>query len=217
LSGSTLFQIAWLAFFNQGDLARVQTLAEEVQRAAGAIGDLENKHRSWGLLGFLAGIREEYPARHHCFQQMRLLNYPYFPFTTSWEQMGLCLAACGLDDLPAARQHLQKVLQISLIHRWPSNFAKGLTFAAIIAAKSGQPERATELLGLVFHHPLSPKGWLAQWPMITRLRAELAITLSPDRFAAAWTHGTQLDLMATAAVVVAELATMNGSDADEPV
>jgi hypothetical protein len=38
--------------------------------------------------------------------------------------------------------------------------AIGLTFAAIIAAKTDQAERATALLGLLFHHLLSPKGWL---------------------------------------------------------
>jgi len=215
----TRFQLAWLAFFNRGDLDRVQKLADEVQKladevqsAAVAISDPESKHRLLGLLGFLAGMREEYSACHQFFQQMCLLNFPYFPFTTSWEQIGLCLAACGLDDLPAARQHLQKVLEISLIHQWPPNAAKGLTFAAIIAAQSGHPERATELLGLVFHHPLSPKGWLAQWPLITRLRAELAAMLPQDRFAAAWAQGTQSDLMTTAAVVVAELATVDGAD-----
>jgi len=56
---------------------------------------------------------------------------------------------------------------------------------------------------------------LAQWLLITHLRAELAATLPPDRFAAAWAQGTHLDLMATAADVVAELATVNGSDVHE--
>jgi len=214
---TTRFQLAWLAFFNRGDLDRVQKLADEVQSAAVAISDRESKHRSLGLLGLLAGIHEEYSACRQFFQQMCLLNFPYFPFTTSWEQIGLCLAACGLDDLPAARQHLQKVLEISLIHHWPPNAAKGLTFAAIMAAQSGQPERATELLGLVFHHPLSPKGWLAQWPLITRLRTELTVTLPPERFAAAWARGARMDLMTTAETVMAELTTTNGADAHELV
>ena len=211
-SGSAYFQLAWLAFFNHGDLDRAGSLAEQLQRAAVAIGDAESKHRSLGLLGFLAGMREEYPACRQSFQQMCLLNFPYFPFTTSWEQMGLCLAACGLDDLPAARQHLQKVLAISLLHQWPPNAAKGLTFAAIIADKSGKLERATELLGLVFHHPLSPKGWLAQWPLITRLRAELEATLTPERFQAVWKRGETLDLLATAKQQLAELAGENRAD-----
>ena len=105
--------------------------------------------------------------------------------------------------------HLQRVLEISLIHQWPPNAAKGLTFAAIIAAKSGKSEQATELLALVFHHPLSPKGWLGQWPLITRLRAELEATLPPEHFQAAWQHGETLDLLATARSV--RLAGKNGA------
>ncbi|MCE7986679.1 MAG: XRE family transcriptional regulator [Caldilinea sp. CFX5] len=208
LPGNTLFQLAWLAFFNRGDLETLRTLAEEVQRAALAIGDPENKHRSLSMLGLLAGMREEYDTCRQFFQQTRLLNYAYFPFTTSWEQIGLCLAACGLDDLPAARQHLQEILRISVIHQWPPNAAKGLTFAAIIAAKSGQAQRATELLSLVFHHPLSPKGWLGQWPLLTRLRAELEITLTPQGFQTSWNRGEMLDLLATAKE---ELAALTGA------
>jgi hypothetical protein len=122
------------------------------------------------------------------------------------------MAACGLDELPAAQQHLQRVLEISVLHHWPPNAAKGLTFAAIIAAKSGKSERATELFALVFHHPLSPKGWLKQWPLITRLRAELEATLTPKRFQAAWQRGATLDLWAAAKEHLAELAGDNTAD-----
>jgi predicted ATPase/DNA-binding XRE family transcriptional regulator len=210
-SGSACFQLAWLALFNHGDLDRAGSLAEQLQQAAFEIGDAESKHRSLGLLGFFAGIREEYPACRQLFQQMCSLNFPYFPFTTSWEQIGLCLAACGLGDVPAARQHLQRILVMSLIHEWPPNTAKGLAFAAIIAAKSGQAERATELLALVLYHPLSPKGWLTQWPLIARLRAELEATLTPERFQATWQRGATLNLLATAQEQLAELAGANSA------
>jgi len=207
--GGDYFQFAWSALFNHGDLDRAGALAEEVQRAAVTIGDAESKHRWLGLVGFLAGMREAYPACRQLFQQMCALNSGDFSYETSWEQMGLCLAACGLNDLPSARQHLRKVLEMSLIHRWPPNAAKGLTFAAIIAAKSGQSERATELFALVFHHPLSPKGWLGQWPLITRLRAELEATLTLERFQAVCQRGATLDLFATAEEQLAELAGAN--------
>jgi hypothetical protein len=59
------------------------------------------------------------------------------------------------------------------------------------------------------HHPLSPKGWLTQWPLITRLRAELEATLVPVRFQAAWQRGETLDLLATAKQQLAELAGAN--------
>jgi transcriptional regulator with XRE-family HTH domain len=195
-----------------GDLDTARALAEEVQAVTLNINDPESKHRSLQLFGLLAGLHEDYDACYQYHQQIHSLNRSYFPFTTSWESMGLCMAACGLNDMSAARQHLQRVLEISVIHQWPPNAAKGLTFAAIIAAKSGKSERATELLALVFHHPLSPKGWLEQWPLITRLRAELEATLTPERFQAAWQRGETLDLLATAKEQLAELAGENRAD-----
>lgn len=205
------YEFAWLAIFNHGDLDTARALAEEVQAMMLNTNNPERKHRSLQLFGILAGLREDYDACYQYQQQIRALNYGYFPFETSWAQMGLCLAACGHDDLPAAQQHLQRVLEISLIYQWPPNAAKGLAFAAIIAAKSGQAERATELFALVLHHPLSPKGWLTQWPLITRLRAELEATLTPERFQATWQRGATLDLLATAHEQLAELAGANSA------
>jgi hypothetical protein len=106
---------------------------------------------------------------------------------------------------------LQQVLAIGLRHQWPPNAAKGLTFDAIIAAKSGQPEQATEQLGVVFHHPLIPKGWLGQRPLITRLRAELIVTWTPERFQVTWQRGATLDLLAMAQEQLAELAGANSA------
>jgi tetratricopeptide (TPR) repeat protein len=202
---SNQYEFAMLALFNRGDLDSARLLAEEIQTVALAINNPGNRHRTLLLFGFLAGLHENYAACRQFFQEIDALNQPYFPFMMSWQQTGLCLAACGLDELPAARQHLQQVLRISLTHHWPAEAAKGLTFAAIIAAQSGKPEQATELLGLVFHHPLSPKGWLAQWPLITRLRTELEVTLTPAYFQITWKRSATLDLLATAKEQLAEL------------
>ena len=118
---------------------------------------------------------------------------------------------CSASDISGAQQFSKRLLEIGLIQHWPNNAAKGLTFAAILAAHTGRAERATELLGLVFHHPLSPKGWLEQWPLIARLRAELASTLTPEPFQAAWQRGQTLDLMATAQAQVTAWADESGS------
>jgi hypothetical protein len=65
---------------------------------------------------------------------------------------------------------------------------------------------------LVFHHPLSPKGWLEQWPLITRLRAELEAAFTPERFQAAWQCGATMDLFAAAKEQLAVLAGENKSE-----
>jgi predicted ATPase/DNA-binding XRE family transcriptional regulator len=206
------YEFAWLTIFNHGDLDTARALAERVQTVTLSINDPDSKHRSLQLFGLLAGLQEDYGACRQFYQQINLLDLPYFPFSTSWVLIGLCLAACGLDEFLVAQQHLRQLLRISVIHQWPPNAAKGLTFAAVIAAKSGKSEQATELLALVFHHPLSPKGWLEQWPLITRLRAELEATLTPARFQAAWQRGATLDLLAMAKQQLAELAGANRAD-----
>jgi len=206
------YEFAWLALFNYGDLDSTRLLAEEMRTIALNINNPGNSQRTLPLFGFLEGLHENYAACRQFFQEIDALNQPYFPFMMSMQQMGLCLAACGLNDLPAAHKHLRKVLEIGLLHQWPANVAKALTFAAIIAAKSGKPERATELLALVFHHPLSPKGWLVQWPLIARQRAELEATLTPERFQAVWQRAATLDLLATAKQQVAELFSPDSSE-----
>ena len=198
--------LIWVDIFYHGDFYTAAALAEELRAIALDLDDSQSKHRMLLVDGFLAGISEDYQTCQRCFQDAVALEFPYFPYTASLEAMGLCLAACGLERAPDTTKQLEKVLSISLINRWPANAAKAMALAAVLAAKAGNPQRATELLSLAFQHPLSPKGWLIRWPLITRLQDELKAALTPAGFAAAWEHGGNLDLMATAAAVAAELA-----------
>ncbi|MCB0098918.1 MAG: hypothetical protein KDE46_24460, partial [Caldilineaceae bacterium] len=132
-------------------------------------------------------------------------NRHRFPANRVWELIGLCLAACGLDDGQAAQQLLQQLLELSHIYHWPSNYAIALPFAAVMADNANQPERATELLGLAYHHALSPKGWLHCWPLLARLQTKLKSGLGHAIFEVAWARGTALDLEATAETLLAEL------------
>jgi hypothetical protein len=119
--------------------------------------------------------------------------------------MGLCLAACGLGEMQAARQYLQQVLEMSLARKWTAVIAQCLPFAAVIAADAGEAVRAVELLALASHHPLSPKGWLQRWSLLTRLRAELETALSPTTFISSWEQGQAFELEATAEALLKEL------------
>jgi hypothetical protein len=202
--------LAWLTLFNQGDFAAVQALAEEVQTIALEINSREAKRRAQILFGFLAGLNEEYAA---CRQLMHQAAYQRkFTYNIAWMMMGLCLAACGLGEMQIARQQLQQVLEMSRARKWPAVMAQCLPFAAIIKANGTEAGRAVELLALAFHHPLSPKGWLEKWPLLTRLRAELEAALSPAVFATAWERGQALDLEATIQTLLAELSSNLDSD-----
>ena len=196
-----LMSCGWLALFSRGDLAIVRALAEEAQTVALDIDDQEGKDRAQALFGFLAGMTEDYFTCRQAFPPAA--NRHKFPYNRAWELIGLCLAACGLGDDQTARQHLQELLELSHSHGWLANYAIALPFAAVLAARAEEPEHAVELLSLAFHHRLSPKGWLNQWPLLARLRTELEIKLGPDAFKSAWLQGKSLDLETTAETLLA--------------
>jgi predicted ATPase/DNA-binding SARP family transcriptional activator len=194
--------LAWLRLFNRGDFAAAQALAEEVQTIALAINSREGKRRAQILFGFLAGLREDYVA---CRRLMGHVAYRRsFTYNISWMMMGFCLAACGLDEMQTAAQHLRQVLEMSRLRQWPAVMAQCLPYAALVKTDAGDPERAVELLALASHHPLSPKGWLAQWPLLARLRAGLEAALPGTAYAEAWERGRTLDLEATVRALLDE-------------
>ena len=80
-----------------------------------------------------------------------------------------------------------------------------LPVGSILIAREGRNEHAVEILGLVFHHPASPKVWLEQWPLLTRLRSDLEAQLGVQIYEAAWERGKALDLEAVSAKLLAEI------------
>jgi predicted ATPase/DNA-binding SARP family transcriptional activator len=195
--------MAWLALFNRGDLVTVQSIAEEMQTRAIEINSQEWMRQAQILFGFLAGMAEDYAT---CRRFMRQVAYRRkYTYNIAWMMMGLCLAACGLGEMQAARQYLQQVLEMSLARKWTAVIAQCLPFAAVIAADAGEAVRAVELLALASHHPLSPKGWLQRWSLLTRLRAELETALSPTTFISSWEQGQAFELEATAEALLKEL------------
>ena len=81
------------------------------------------------------------------------------------------------------------LLRLHLI--WP------LPVLGVILAKQGHAERAVEILGLYFNHPLKPSGWAEKWPLQSKWREQLKESLGEDRYQAAWEQGQSLDLLAT--------------------
>jgi tetratricopeptide (TPR) repeat protein len=194
--------LGWLSLFSRGDLVTVRAMAEEMQTIALDLNDPECNQRGQVLFGFLAGMTEDYFTCRQAFPSAA--NRHKFPYNRAWELIGLCLAACGLGDDQTAWQHLQEILELSHLHGWLANYAIALPFAAVLAARAEEPEHAVELLSLAYHHPLSPKGWLTQWPLLARLRVELESMLGPDAFETAWTQGKTLDLETTAEALLAK-------------
>jgi ATP/maltotriose-dependent transcriptional regulator MalT len=144
------------------------------------------------MLGMLAALEEDYARSWELCERARFDVGS--PFTTLEE--GLAVAACGLEDYPAARHNFLAALKRVLAYRDFRGMTIALPVAAILLTQEGQLERAVEVLGLAFHHPASAKTWMEQWPLLTRLRAQLEAELGLDTYTAAWERGKISDLIA---------------------
>jgi hypothetical protein len=79
-----------------------------------------------------------------------------------------------------------------------SCFPRLLAVAAVILGAQGHPERAAELVGLVFSDRHSAKGWMEQWRPLADLRAQLESELGAAAYQALWERGSALDAAALA-------------------
>ena len=108
---------------------------------------------------------------------------------------GHALALCGLDNHSATQRAIAEVLHISLfvykslVFEWLC-----LPLAAILAARSKQHKRATELLGLAYAAPAGLTGWYDHWSLLVAMRADLERELGLEDYTAIFERGSQLDL-----------------------
>jgi DNA-binding CsgD family transcriptional regulator len=148
-------------------------------------------------------MEEDYTTGKQYYEDI-LLDWPDSP-EANW---GLSIAACGLEDYPAARQHMQAVLQSSYVIDYDGTMGliRCLPAIAMILAHEGEPEQAVELLALAFTPPASLTGWMERWPLLTRFRASLGAELGAEAFEAAWVRGETSDLKAVIAGVLRQFA-----------
>jgi len=108
----------------------------------------------------------------------------------------------GNDD--AAKLHLLQPLRLAIETSSQPYMTLLAALAAVLHAHDGRPEAAAELLGLAFKQPAKVTGWMAQWVLLTRVRAELRANLGQTAFEAAWERGRLFDLKATAEIVLSK-------------
>src|SRR5258705_9285678 len=65
---------------------------------------------------------------------------------------------------------------------------------ALILANEEKPEQAIELLALAYTHPASATGWIAKWPLLSRLQNDLRTKLGEAVYRAAWDRGKSSNL-----------------------
>ncbi|MEZ4668679.1 MAG: LuxR C-terminal-related transcriptional regulator [Anaerolineae bacterium] len=196
--------------FHQGAFEKARALSEQVLVLAKENDpiSLEGENYARVILALLAVLEEDYALGWEvCNNSLTTVNWD-IPIND-----GLAIVSCGLGDDARIKQHLWPALQTFSTRHNLRGMTLLLPVAAILMSHEGQPERAVEILGLVFHHPASAKAWMEQWPLLTRLRASLQEQLGAEVYAAAWERGKVSDLE----TVAADLPKHFGPADDHPV
>jgi tetratricopeptide (TPR) repeat protein len=162
----------------------------------------------WGMAGALGDLGELFNMMGEYAQAARCAQESLSIYRKITNQLGSCSlrvlgnAACGLGNPREAREYFHRALEQNTEIDWVPNALLTLVGVAALLAEEGEKERATELLALVLHHPLSwqmAKDQAA--PLIARFEAEL----SPHVVTAARARGKARNLDATLAELLVEL------------
>ncbi|MBE7553081.1 MAG: tetratricopeptide repeat protein [Anaerolineales bacterium] len=187
---------AWIAIGLGGDrLALAKPLAEKSLAIWREIGDRLRTAIRLNQLGQVAIAMEEYAEAQRYYGEALTIGREIGNGVGLWALGGLGEAACGLGDLPAARQYLLETLRTAITRekghdltflytllRWATLLAKesaGLDEDSL--TREAKKAQVVELLTLVRHHPAS---WQVFRDRAGRLLAELEAELPPEVAAA---------------------------------
>ena len=183
----------------KGNLDEARKLVEELTDLADETNNLDGKTVSAALLAFLVCVMDEaYEEGAVLARKSHELSLE--PFYDGHNDMlmnwGQVVADCGLGHFEAVRLSYPSLFLGR--HDDPGPAAICLVLEAVVLThKDDLPERAAQLLGLAFNQPSWANGWLHNWPLLARLRVEVARKLGEDLYQAAWESGRDRDLEAT--------------------
>lgn len=179
----------------KGDLEEASTLTSSIRDLADESNNLDGKTVAIALRAFLVCVMdEEYEVGLALARESHALSQEHFydghnDLTLHW---GRAVANCGLGRFSEARAAYKPLFQGS--HSDPVLAAPCLALEAAACANENKYTEAAEFLALAFHQPPYTNGWLARWPLISRLRSQLEQTLGEAEFAQAWQRGESADI-----------------------
>jgi len=186
----SLMSLSQDAFF-RGDFSHAKVFAKDSLELATDTNSLFPKTIALGVLSWLASVEEAYSKAWELSRESLSLAPDPNTFAA---QLGLAMAACGLENYAAAREHIQTLLKSGSPWHTARGLMSCLPVLAILYASQDEAERAVEVLALAFTHPTSPTAWMEKWMLLKRLQTKLETDLGSERYEAAWERGTKLGL-----------------------
>ena len=174
---------AMIAFHN-GDFDRARTLAQQsMDKSPEAMNS--GRWKSMIILSFIASMQGDYSEAKHIVESIGAQD------ANQDAPKALAFATCGLGEDHAARQYVCSVCLDPGGYPGQQLFdwTRMLTIASILLAREGAEEEAVEALALALSHPISKRGWMDRWALLTETRAALQAELGDDVFEAAWKRG----------------------------
>ncbi len=202
----------------KGDLEGARTLTEDLRDLAEETNNLDGKTLAAGVLAFLVSVMDEAYTEGAALaeKQQALAQQPFYGgHNDPSARWGQAVVDCGLGQYAAARLSYAALFETRQDE--PAPAALCLAIEAAACAQEGLLEEAAELLGLAFQQPTWASGWLRRWPLITRLRLDLAHQLGEEAYQAAWERGSCHDVESTIRSLLSEPGDTSRLAANQPL
>jgi predicted ATPase/DNA-binding CsgD family transcriptional regulator len=185
--------IAALSFITLvlGNFQEARTYAEAALEMASKTGvtAVSGTETALSTLSLLAVLEEDYGRSWDLAEQASFEVQPM-----SFPEEALAVAACGLENYSTAQFCFLNTLEQAVTSNDQRGMAMALPVATVLLAHQDCKIQAVELSGLAFHHHASPRAWLEQWPLMTRLRTQLEAELGAEIYWQAWERGKNSNL-----------------------
>jgi hypothetical protein len=185
-----------------GRLEEAQEAATEGVSIAEDIVNTLTQAFGLAVLSVRASLDGDYELGHRLARESQeCFTNPMGDFLGHW---AMAMAFVGMGETRQAWQQSLTALEICPRWGWHVKMTWILPLVGIILARKGQPERAVEMLGLYFNHPMRPTGWAEKWPLLSEWQARLQENLGANSYQAAWERGRDLVLMKVVEALLAE-------------
>jgi predicted ATPase/DNA-binding SARP family transcriptional activator len=212
---SSNLYIGYMAFM-RGEVAAGRELVEKALAQALDVVDYSTQAWCFAVLAWINCSLEDYASAEGNLRMAEAIETDPFrqtgagnPFLKLQINFARSLWASGTGAYEAAKRYLIQPFTLAIMTSSQPFMTLSIASAATLYAHDGRLESAAELLGLALKQPVKATGWIAQWVLLKRIRAELQAEMGQAAFESAWEQGQSLELKAASEQVLRDFEAVN--------